>query len=72
MDLVFKFRKARELVLNTCGGTAAITKECLQLPGHHRFAGFEKRSACFQDALSSLVVACPKRVSIPESDIVGS
>lgn len=33
-DLVCKFRKAQELVLNSCAGSLATSQACLQLSGH--------------------------------------
>lgn len=47
MDLLFNFRMAGELVVDTCPGTWTTAKACLQLPEHRRFVGFEKDSTCF-------------------------
>lgn len=51
MDLVNEFCKAEEIVLDTGASISATAKACLKLPEHHRFVGFKKDSASFQDAL---------------------
>lgn len=54
MGLVFKFGKARDLVLGICAGTLATQKGCWKLLEHGRLVGCRK-NAYFQDAFPSLV-----------------
>lgn len=55
VDLVSKFLKVGEQVLDTCADTLATIKPCLKLPEHRKFVPCEKNSMRFEDALSSLV-----------------
>lgn len=55
MDLVPKFCKAVDLGLDTCTATSAAVKACFPLPEHRMFVGCRNDSACFKDALPSLV-----------------
>lgn len=48
MDLISKFSKAAELVVNTCIGNMATAKAFMQLRELRQFAGCEKDSACFR------------------------
>lgn len=69
VDLVSKFCKAQELVLNTCATTLVTAKRCSQLPDPHRFEVFEKNFAYSQDVMPSFVELYAKHVLSPLSDI---
>lgn len=47
IDLVSRFFKGAEMVLDTCPGTLATANVCLQLPEHCEFVGLEKHTASF-------------------------
>lgn len=51
LDLLPKFYKARQLVLNTCVGSLATAKAYLPLPENHLLGGCQKHYACLQDVL---------------------
>lgn len=57
---------------DNCNSTLPTPKPRLELPEHRWFLGYERYSACFQDALSWLVEVYPKRVLSPDSDTAGS
>lgn len=72
MDLVTKFCKAKELMLDSCACAFATLKAFLKRPKHRKLAGCVKDSACFQCALPLLVGAYTKQVSIAVYNITGS
>lgn len=72
MELVFKFCKARDLVLNTCAGTSLTPKACLLVSEHLHSAGCEKNSASFHDALSLRMEVYANQVLSADSDLTGS
>lgn len=62
MGNMSKYFKDRYLVLDTFHGTLATVNACLQLPEQFVFVRCEKGSACFYDAISSLVEIYARRV----------
>lgn len=71
MDLVSKFTKPGELVVDNCTGTSATAKPCMLLPQHRRFVGCAKDSDCFQEVLPSVVEVFPRQIKGTNSDIEG-
>lgn len=69
IDLISKFYKAEEMVLDTCAATFVSEEACLQLSEERGFLGCEEDSACFWDALSSMVKGYGKQVLRPGSNI---
>lgn len=61
-DLVSKFWKARELLLNTSADTLPTAKLCLQLFGGRMIFECEKGSVCYQDEPLLLVDVYLKQV----------
>lgn len=72
IHLVFRFREAEELVLDTYSSTLVTAKRCLQLQAYRRFAGCEQNSACPLGALPPLVEVYAKKFLSANSDIAES
>lgn len=72
IELVSKFSKVEEQLMDTCPKTLTTAEASLQLSGHLRHFGCEKESSCFQDALPPLVELYANPALNPNSDITGS
>lgn len=59
-------------MLETFHGTIATANAYLLVPEHHRFVGYKKDSACFQDALQSLLGVYEKQVLSADFEITES
>lgn len=81
-DLMSKFSKSGELVLNNWSGTSATEKACLQLSDHCRFVGCEKtphvfrirccRFRIYTDIVESKEVVDAREVSLVEWAVISS
>lgn len=59
-------------MLYTCAGALSTTKACLKLFENHPVIRCEKDSACFQDALLSLMEVYAKKMLSAASNVAGS
>lgn len=50
-DMVEKVGRAKDLVIDPCGGTFATSKASMLLAQHGRFVGFDVDSSCFKQVL---------------------
>lgn len=53
INLILKFSKAGEVMLDTRAETFATRKTCMLAPKHWRFVGCESDKACFEASISS-------------------
>lgn len=72
MNIVFRFPKALEPVLDTCASTLATEKAPMQLPEHGRLVGYEKDYTRFLEVLPSLVEVYLKECLRLDSEVAGS
>lgn len=72
MDAVFKFYKCGELVLDTCAAILVTAKARFQKSRPRRLVACVKRSACFGDAVPSLVKIYQKPVLSLDASIDAS
>lgn len=70
MDVVLKYCKVRELVMDCSAGALATLRSCLQFLQYRRFVRFEKDSICFVKWLSSLMEVFARQALNTESDLV--
>lgn len=72
INVVSKFYRMQELVLDTCKSTLATLKMCLKLPTNPWSTGSKADCMCFQGSLPSLAEAHAKHILSARSDKVGS
>lgn len=68
-DLVAKFFKPGELVMDPSAGLLATSKELLQIRKHKRFIGGVIDSRCLDADLTNFLLVFEKQVLDEESDI---
>lgn len=69
LNLLSKFFRSKELVLDIYAGTVPISKGYLQMPQHARLVGYGNEATMLQDMFSSLVDAYLKLVLSLDSDL---
>ena len=68
-DIIEKFSKPGDLVVDPCSGTFSVAKACLLLPKHRRFVGCDLDPACLQHTEDRLIELFARQLLNPRSDI---
>lgn len=61
-DILQKFKKLGNLVVDVFGGTISVVKACLLLPEHGRFIEYEVDASCVIEAMLPLISICNPRM----------
>ena len=72
MDIIEKFTKPGDLVVDPCAGTFSVAMACMLMPKHRKFVGCDKDDSCLENSMTSLVALFARQILNPNSDIDGT
>jgi len=72
MDIISKFTKPGDIVVDMFSGTFPTAKACMKLDKHRRFVGCDLDYKCIKFSMESLVRTYAEQLLNPSSDIEGN
>lgn len=61
-DVVKKFSKAAQPILDLCAGTSGTASACMMVTKHRRFVGCENDATCYAASMASIVEAPARKI----------
>lgn len=69
MDIIKKFTKPGDLVMDHFFGTFSVVTACMLLPDHRIFDGFDNDEICLEYSKKTLLALLARQLLKPNSDI---